>query len=188
MVGNYYVQEARNYAREKMDYIFDYKEREALLQAEFGRVVIPPHAMKLDQQAIQDTLASYPRRSVMSFTLHGCEQLRADPHLQHPMVRVSLVNLTTGELVEHSEDKISEFARIYGAECAGARAGDSQQGSRPRHANGLLQPVLSRPCNLKGTGNLVPQWEMEHLLFDEHLEHLLTPQSLILVEVVDFSP
>ena len=115
------------------------------------------------------TTCNLPRDALFKITIHGCDELIVDRYLLHPMLRITLVDITTGEYLFKSDPNRSV---LYASE------GNNK-------ASKHILPCMTEPYTLKGTGSSSCIWA-EDILFNEVAEHLLKPQTLALFEVVEF--
>lgn len=104
----------------------------------------------------------------MNLTIHGCDELVVDRNLYHPLVRVSIVDLTTGEYWLKSDP---ERLVLY----------QSESGSKSK----FVLPAMTEPYKMKGTGSSQCIWA-EDILYNEKAEVFLKPQALMLFEILEF--
>jgi len=137
-------------------------------------VILPQDAEKVDQQAVERTLSSFPPSCVLQLHLHRTDELVASVSLIHPFVRAHIVDLRSGAYFPKSDPGRHVVAPYENM----AVSGEGQK---------TILPIMSKPYPLQATGTFTCQWD-ERLLFNERLSHLLTPWCLLLFEVLEFGP
>ncbi|XP_034234525.1 jouberin-like [Thrips palmi] len=110
----------------------------------------------------------YNYEKIIGISLHHCDSLKIDSLIRHPMVRVHVLDTLTGEYLKKSE--ATRNVSFY------------QENSEIDY----IQPLTSQPCQFKDPRSLTPIWD-ETLVLNEDIQHILQPQSsiLILFEVLD---
>ncbi|KAK3916070.1 Jouberin, partial [Frankliniella fusca] len=131
------------------------------------------HTQKRSKSIVNDSensqaVVQYTYEKIIGITIHRCDTLKIDSLIQHPMVRVHILDTKTGEYLKKSQ--------------SGRNVSYYQEGPRIDY----IQPLTCQPCTFKDPRSLTPIWE-ETLLFNEDIKHILQPQAsiLILFEVLD---
>ncbi|KAL9980441.1 hypothetical protein ACROYT_G009033 [Oculina patagonica] len=112
---------------------------------------------------------------ILSVTVHRADNLKPDLCISHPMVRVHVVDMETGQYVKKSDSDRS-VTSYYESE-----------GDNPVD---YIMPVMTQPYDFKKYKSLMPSWE-EVLLFNEIFSYFLSrqesdPKVIMFFEVVDF--
>jgi hypothetical protein len=147
-------------------------EFERAFKADVRKVIMRPDALNIDDIACRTLLAGLGPDAIFTLTVQGCDDLVPDQHVQHPVVRVHVVDLTTGERWKKSDPT---RPALYAAETATDRPSP------------FIPEVMTEPYVLPGSGTSACFWN-EDLLYNEHVEHVLKPQTLLLFEVLEFGP
>jgi jouberin len=106
---------------------------------------------------------------VMGVLVHYSDCLKLDFFVLHPVVKVSIVNLSNGRLIAKS-DKSRRVTSFYEGE----------------HVSHIVQ-LMTQPYDFKQKRSIIPRWE-ELLLFNENPEYLqgFGANLGIFFEIVDF--
>lgn len=112
---------------------------------------------------------------ILSVTVHRADQLKPDLCISHPMVRVHVVDMDTGQYVKKSDS---------------ARSVTSYYENESEAPVSYIMPVMTQPYDFKKYKSLMPSWE-EVLLFNEIFSYFLSreetdPKVIMFFEVVDF--
>ena len=104
---------------------------------------------------------------IMSIQIHESDPLPANVHVKHPIVRVSLLDLNTGQYILKSSPsrKVTSVGEAPGV--------------------GIILPVLTQSFNLSAHGTKHPEWEDQILLNEDYL-YLLQPHVILTFEILDF--
>jgi jouberin len=109
-----------------------------------------------------------------SVTVHGTDELPHDWRIAHPLMSVHVVNGYTGQPLRKSN---IDRAAVTPHERVGAADAPLEH----------IQPVLTKPFQLRGASGRLPSWE-EELVLGEAFTHLLHPRVYLLFELLDFAP
>ncbi|KAE8739066.1 hypothetical protein FOCC_FOCC015445 [Frankliniella occidentalis] len=132
-----------------------------------------PHTRKrrkstANNENYSHSVAQYNYEKIIGITVHRCDTLKIDSFIQHPMVRVHILDTKTGVYLKKSQSSrnVSYFQESTNVD--------------------YIQPLTCQPCKFQDPRSLTPIWE-ETLLFNEDIKHILQPHSpiLILFEVLD---
>ncbi|CAH3016658.1 unnamed protein product [Porites evermanni] len=112
---------------------------------------------------------------ILSVTVHRADYLKPDLCISHPMVRVHLVDMDTGQYVKKSDS---------------ARSVTSYYENEIETPVDYIMPLMTQPYDFKKYKSLMPSWE-EVLLFNEIFSYFLSreetdPKVIMFFEVVDF--
>ncbi|GLV33931.1 hypothetical protein CBL_11185 [Carabus blaptoides fortunei] len=102
----------------------------------------------------------YTCDNLIGITVYKTDQLLLNALINHPCVKVHIVDSTTGEYIRRSkhDDQNTEY----------------------------LEPSLTKPYNLQEKRSLIPQWE-ETLTFNEDFNYILEYENtVIFFEILDF--
>ena len=125
---------------------------------------------------------------VISFLVGAMENLVDDPCVVHPMVRIHVVDMTTGKYLERikrkgiKSDPVSNYHEkqtVFPVSQAGKR----QSGKKLPY----IPPVCTLPFKMNGSRGVNPSWR-EQLILMENYTTILSPKALILFEILDFGP
>ena len=121
---------------------------------------------------LQEDKEDIPRPNkdkVFGVFVHYADCLKLDFFVLHPVIRVSLVDLSTGKFISKS-DKNRKVTSYY-------------EGS---HVSNIV-PLMTQPYDFKQKRSIVPRWE-ELLLFNEDPDYLTSMEASfgIFFEIVDF--
>ncbi|XP_075225297.1 jouberin-like [Lycorma delicatula] len=126
------------------------------------------HSTKKKTDVTEETYSrkhSVPDTGLLGITVHGTDMLQPHALLRHPMVRVYIINVTTGQYLEKSDPtRPASFC--------------------DENVNYIL-PIITHPYDFKQHQSLVPSWE-EVLVFNENMSHVIKQDTVIFFEVVDF--
>lgn len=112
---------------------------------------------------------------ILSVTIHRADNLKPDLCIAHPMVRVHVVDIDTGQYVKKSDS---------------SRSVTSYYENETDTPVDYIMPMMTQPFDFKKYRSLLPCWE-EGLLFNEIFSYLLSrqesdPKVILFFEVVDF--
>ncbi|XXQ38821.1 WD domain, G-beta repeat [Plasmodiophora brassicae] len=113
-------------------------------------------------------MEQYPLQPILCVSGLRADLLREVPLCMNPVVRVSVVDVQTGQLLEKAHPQWSVVTRY------------ESPGSR-------ILPVQTEPWDIVGRRVLAPVWE-EPVIFNESLQHFFQHRVLILFEILDFGP
>jgi len=138
--------------------------------------------MKTQTQGIYDKLLRAMqnfREKVLYLKIHDTNGLELDPNVIHPFVRVHFMDLNTQSYILKSSDR----------NVLGSFEGFGQINASKEFSSGeapYVLPFSTPPCDLRVTGENDPHFDQEFIL-DEEAYHLLTPDTVILFEILDFN-
>uniref|UniRef100_K1S444 Jouberin n=1 Tax=Magallana gigas TaxID=29159 RepID=K1S444_MAGGI len=108
---------------------------------------------------------------VLSVTVHRTDKLKNDFHILHPLVRVHIVDETTGNYLhkQHMDRAVTAFFE-----------------TENEHVDKIL-PIMTQPFDFKERKSVLPVWE-ELLLFNENFNYFIQSDVKVIVffEVLDF--
>lgn len=143
-----------------------------------GRTRRRLHDPEPDPNAEQDTETVKKRSDdgyILSVTVHRADNLKPDLCISHPMVRVHVVDMDTGQYIKKSDS---------------SRSVTSYYENKIDNPVDYIMPVMTQPFDFKKYKSLIPCWE-EVLLFNEIFSYFLSrqesdPKVIMFFEVVDF--
>ncbi|NXF04483.1 AHI1 protein, partial [Smithornis capensis] len=107
---------------------------------------------------------------VLGVYIHRSDQLKTDPLVSHPVVRIHVVDQRNGLYVkkDHSKREVS-----------------SHEQEETEH----ILPVVTQPYDFRQSKSTVPEWE-EQVIFNEYFTYLIqntedNPQVILFFEVLD---
>ena len=108
-------------------------------------------------------------RRVFGVFVHYSDCLKLNLHVMHPLVKVSIINLETGELVakSHKRQKVSSYYETENV----------------KH----VVPLMTQPFEFRHRKSIVPRWE-ELLLFNDDFDYFVSlgPKLGVFFEILDF--
>ncbi|XP_071837615.1 jouberin-like isoform X2 [Apostichopus japonicus] len=111
---------------------------------------------------------------IFCVTIHRSDRLKTDLYVRHPLVRVHIVDMSTGAAVKKSskERPVTSFFENHNENVD------------------FIMPVLTQPFDFKQRKSLIPKWE-EQLVFNESFLHLVStsenaPKIILFFEILDF--
>ena len=108
-------------------------------------------------------------RRVFGVFVHYSDCLKLNLHVMHPLVKVSIVNLESGELVSKSNrrQKVSSYYETENVK--------------------NVVPLMTQPFEFRHRKSIVPRWE-ELLLFNDDFDYFvaLGPKLGVFFEILDF--
>ncbi|XP_065834714.1 jouberin-like isoform X2 [Oscarella lobularis] len=106
---------------------------------------------------------------VLSVTIHSADRLKPNIHISHPVVRVHIIDATSGCHVKklHASRQVTSYFEKDNASVD------------------YVMPVLSQPFSIRENRTLVPCWE-ETLVFNEDFSHFLANDVILFFEILDF--
>lgn len=134
---------------------------------------------RLHDPDADDSLTVVKKRSddgyILSVTVHRADNLKPDLLISHPMVRVHVVDMETGQYVKKSDS---------------SRSVTSYYETQSDAPVDFIMPVMTQPYDFKKYKSLTPSWE-EVLLFNDVFSYFLSrkesdPKVIMFFEVVDF--
>ena len=110
-----------------------------------------------------------PRGDVFGVFVHYSDCLKLNLHVMHPVVKVSLVDLSTGWLLSKS-DRRQKVSSYYETE-------------KVRN----VVPLMTQPFEFRHQKSIVPRWE-ELLLFNDDFEYFVSfgANLCVFFEILDF--
>ena len=109
------------------------------------------------------------QRKVFGVFVHYSDCLKLNLHVMHPLVKVSIINLETGELLPKSS-KRQKVSSYYETE----------------HVKHVV-PLMTQPFEFRHRKSIVPRWE-ELLLFNDNFDYFVSLGTKlgIFFEILDF--
>ena len=123
---------------------------------------------------------------IVRITILGTGNLSDEPDIIHPVVRVHLVDATSGRYLVGSQ--MANGAVTYYERASAIQVDSLQYSAGVDETNNLVGrvlPVATAPCHLKGH-SIAPVWN-ESWLINMPFRELLNPNVLMLFEIVDFN-
>jgi jouberin len=150
---------------------------EALREMREG-VILPVAQRQPNQKALDSTLQQLGEDSILSIHISHTEDLLADPHIAHPVLRLHIVDLKTGNYFKKSDIKRLAVAPFE----------QSAQSRDPTKQMDFILPLMTQPYKLVSQNSLSPLWN-EELIINDTLKHFYSNvYTLVLFEVLDFGP
>ena len=121
-------------------------------------------------ERLQQSQSNNPEhRRVFGVFVHYSDCLKLNLHVMHPLVKVSIINLETGELVakSHKRQKVSSYYETENV----------------KH----VVPLMTQPFEFRHRKSIVPRWE-ELLLFNDDFDYFVSlgPKLGVFFEILDF--
>lgn len=115
---------------------------------------------------LQKTLQDF-KDMILSVYIHKSDSLDSNVYLQHPLVKISLLDQDTGMYLSKS----SKSRKV-------TYAHDPVTIS-------YIMPIITKPFSLNENKTKAPIWD-EQLVLNELYTHILKPKTLIFFEIIDF--
>ncbi|XP_022168434.1 jouberin-like [Myzus persicae] len=94
--------------------------------------------------------------------IHQTDALKVDTRIKHPSVIISIIDTTTWEYLRVSEANGTNQEKTY------------------------VNPILTKEFDFKHHKTIIPKWD-EKLVCTEQFKHIITENTVILFEIVDFT-
>ncbi|XP_049643994.1 LOW QUALITY PROTEIN: jouberin [Suncus etruscus] len=109
---------------------------------------------------------------VLGVYIHRTDRLKSDILISHPMVKIHVVDLNTGQYVK-KDDSERPVSSYYGKESVD-----------------YILPIMTQPFDFKQLKSRLPEWE-EQIIFHENFLHLIqdsdeSPKVILFFEILDF--
>ncbi|KAM9777524.1 LOW QUALITY PROTEIN: jouberin [Neosynchiropus ocellatus] len=109
---------------------------------------------------------------VLGVYIHRSDQLKTDPLISHPMVKIHVVDDLTGQYVR-KEDSHRPVSSFYEQDTVGH-----------------ILPIMTQPFDFKKNKSVVPEWQ-EQIIFNERFGHFVQqggedPRVMLFFEILDF--
>ncbi|XP_023210818.1 jouberin-like [Centruroides sculpturatus] len=126
---------------------------------------------KLKEKTQPNDLSQENENPVLGVLIHGTDKLKTDFLICHPLVKVHIVNMKTGQYLKklHSDRSVTSYYET--------------QNNNIEH----IIPMMTQPYDLKEKKYLMPLWE-ELLIFNEDFNYFINKESdvIIFFELIDF--
>nr|XP_022332539.1 jouberin-like isoform X2 [Crassostrea virginica] len=123
------------------------------------------------QRLREETLKVEDEGEILSVTVHRTDKLKNDFHILHPLVRVHIVDETTGTYLQkqHMDRAVTAYFE-----------------TENEHVDKVL-PIMTQPFDFKERKSVLPVWE-ELLIFNENFNYFTQKDLNVIVffEVLDF--
>ncbi|XP_078609318.1 jouberin-like isoform X9 [Branchiostoma floridae x Branchiostoma japonicum] len=129
-------------------------------------------------ESTEDEIVDSPRKQledegkVLGITVHKSDPLKTDLFILHPLVRVHICDMDTGNYVRKL-DKNRPVTSFYETQ---------------RREVEFILPIMTQPFDFKKKKSMLPAWE-ELLIFNENFNlftQMEDPRAVVLFEVLDF--
>lgn len=126
---------------------------------------------RIKEEVPEDKFNQENESPVLGILIHGTDKLKTDFLICHPLVKVHIVNMKTGQHLKklHSDRSVTSYYE--------------------RQSNNIeyIMPMMTQPFNLKEKKYLMPLWE-ELLIFNEDFSYFIKKESEVIIffEVIDF--
>ena len=129
------------------------------------------------------------RNPVLAVQVHGTDQLKQDPYLSHPVVKVHVVDANTGAYLRKSKASIPCVNAVKQTRIELTGGAIQRVSGQCEH----MTPLMTMPCNLGAEGRHGASLKFDEidgrLLFGEHyVDTILKPKTLFLFEILDSVP
>ncbi|XP_053701244.1 jouberin isoform X2 [Synchiropus splendidus] len=109
---------------------------------------------------------------VLGVYIHRSDQLKTDPLISHPMVKIHVVDDLTGQYVR-KEDSHRPVSSFYEQD----------------NVDHIL-PIMTQPFDFKKNKSVIPEWQ-EQIIFNERFGHFVQqgsegPRVMLFFEILDF--
>ncbi|KAJ8605219.1 hypothetical protein CTAYLR_000462 [Chrysophaeum taylorii] len=151
----------------------------------------PPHPLDLDDEATAKLEAARGGETddVLQLSIVETGRMSDEPDIIHPLVRLHIVDATTGHylakphVIDDATTRRSGATRPY--ERSSVIFADSRVGiDAVDDAVDHVLPIATQPCHLSGR-SIRPKWD-ETYVVDIPFDTILSPHALFLFEIVDF--
>ena len=127
---------------------------------------------------------------VLAVQVHGTDQLVQDPYVSHPIVKLHVVDATTGAYLKKNDSSIPS---VNAVERQTKIILQNDQMHRTSGQCEYVMPMMTMPCDLGLEGRHGAALKFNELdgrlLFGEsYTETILKPKTLFLFEILDFVP
>ncbi len=134
------------------------------------------------------TYAGSKPDDVISILIASMENLVDDPVVVHPLVRVHVVDITTGRYMQRVKRKGQKQDPATTQHEKQTVLPTAQSKKRqPNKKCSFIPPTCTRPFRLAGIRGANPQWD-EQISILESYPTILSEKALLLFEVLDFGP
>ncbi|KAM4724374.1 jouberin isoform 2-T2 [Anableps anableps] len=118
-----------------------------------------------EKQTFDDSL-------VLGVFVHRTDRLKTDLLISHPMVKIHIVDETTGQYVK-KEDCHRHVSSFY-----------------ERENVSHILPIITQPFDFKKNKSIIPEWQ-EQIIFNERFGHFVqltatAPRVILFFEILDF--
>eukprot|EP00948_MAST-09A_sp_MAST-9A-sp1_P003155 g3155.t1 len=125
----------------------------------------------------------YEKDFVLRIRILKADKLRDDPFITHPVVRVHLVDVHTGQYLQKPDYKIPIVSKYEGQTVYNEGARNVPKARSNHH----ITPQLSVPTERLHASSLLPVWNYD-MIINVSYRKLLKQNTLLLFELLDFSP
>lgn len=144
----------------------------------------------VDPKGLRREIEQHDTPLVMQVKVRGCDAPLMDPYVLHPVVRVHVVDATTGRYLAKENPKRGVTSAHEAGTLAlpAPGAGAAGQKLSSVYVNHVLPMMTSGSQIARGRvieSDAAPQWD-EDLIFDQKYAEFLRPEVLLLFEVLDF--
>ncbi|CAI6342730.1 unnamed protein product [Macrosiphum euphorbiae] len=94
--------------------------------------------------------------------IHKTDALKVDTRIKHPSVIISIIDTTTWEYLRISDTNVTNQEKTY------------------------INSILTKEFDFKFHKTIIPIWD-EKLVYTENFKHIITENTVILFEIVDFT-
>ncbi|XP_025421008.1 jouberin-like isoform X2 [Sipha flava] len=98
----------------------------------------------------------------LEICVHRTDALKVDTRIKHPSVIIYIVDMSTWEYFKKEDVNATN------------------------HENTFIDPIRTKEFDFKFHKKIIPNWD-EKIIFTEQYEHIITENTVILFEIVDFS-
>ncbi|KAK4876812.1 hypothetical protein RN001_009318 [Aquatica leii] len=109
----------------------------------------------------------YDYNKIVEIIVHRTDRLKLDSFVIHPLVKIHIVKITTGEYLLKSD--VNRSVMYY-----------YENKDIP-----YITPTLTQPFNLYKNHSVYPKWE-ETIVVNEDVTHVVKKDTIIFFEIVDF--
>ena len=111
---------------------------------------------------------------LLCIVVHKADQLKPDIHVTHPVIRLHIVDMNTGQYVKKT-DRLRNVASVF---------------ENKNENIDFIMPMMTQPFDFRKNRSLTPYWE-EVLLYNEIYSYFLSredsdPPVIIFFELLDF--
>jgi len=140
--------------------------------------IVLPHRMKVNEEKVASFVATLPKHAVLSLTIQHMHLILPAEHVMHPVIKVSLVDVTSGQFWPKPNKHVPAVAALE------TQLVDEAGDLSPLH---FVLPMMTKPVDLRRTGKYFANWN-EELVVNVPVEAFLKPELLMLFELIDFGP
>ena len=123
---------------------------------------------------------------ILEITVLRSGTLDIQDEIRHPFVRVSIINLKTGKLLQKSSFETQVFTKTESLKVFEKDEELNRMQCRESKNIDFIYPFATAPFDIRGTGEPYAQWD-EVFHINDKAENILTSTNVIFFELLDFN-